>query len=212
MAALTQTELESEIVEASTSGFEAFCEDISGMFDIEMQCVQQEVSTETVKSLKKRFKKLVAVNIVKAEGALNGSFQLIFDRSGLFTLSGVIVMLPEQRIIENCKRGSEDAAAEQSDAINEAGNMLVGSWDRVFRDELEGHGHLKQTGTFIGLPWNESSETIGLSSDEEVLFIPYEMTIEPYPAFSCGVISRMIYLIVGQPVVTMWLLVWLVFS
>jgi len=186
--AASQTGIESQVIELSAEAFDAFCEDISGMFGVDMQCAQQEVTSETVKGLKKRFKKLVAVNSVKAEGALNGTFRLVFDQGGLFTLSGVIVMLPENRIREEIKGGSDKDAEKMSDAIGEAGNLLIGSWDRVFREELEGHGHFVQTSTFIGKPWDKPEETIGLAGDEEFIFVPYEMTIDPYPAFSCGII------------------------
>ncbi len=186
--AASQTEIESQVIELSAEAFDAFCEDISGMFGVDMECAQQEVTSETVKSLKKRFKKLVAVNSVKTEDVLNGTFRLVFDQGGLLTLSGVIVMLPENRIREEIKRGSDKDVEKMSDAIGEAGNLLIGSWNRVFREELEGHGHFVLTSTFIGKPWDQPEETIGLAGDEEFIFVPYEMTIDPYPAFSCGII------------------------
>ena len=185
----TQTKIESQAIELSTEAFDAFCEDIGGMFGIEMKCEQQgEVATETVKELKKRFKKLVAINSVKAEGALDGTFHLVFDQGGLFTTSGVIVMQPEKRILEQIKRGTAEDAEHLGDALGECGNLLVGSWDRVFREEMEAHGHFVQTNTYIGEPWKQPKETIGLDSDEEFLFASYEMTISPYPTFNCGVI------------------------
>lgn len=186
--ATSQTDLESQTIELSTEAFETFCEDISGMFGIDMNCSQHEPCTETVKELRKGFKKIAAVNLIKSEGDISGTFQMIFDKAGLFTLAGIIVMLPEQRILENCKRGTTKEAEEMSDAIGEAGNLLVGSWDRIFREGSEGHGHFVQTDTFIGDPWTNSQEKIGLADDEELLFIPYEMTIDPYPTFNCGVI------------------------
>jgi len=184
----TQTEIQAQVIGLSAEAFEAFCEDISGMFDVDMECSQQEFCTETVKGLKKRFKKLASVNSIKAEGALDGTFQIVFDKNGLFTLAGVIVMLPEQKILENSKRASAKAAEEMADAVKESGNMLVGSWDRVFREDLEGHKHFVQTNTFIGDPWGNPEENIGLAGDEEFLFVPFEMTIGSYPAFNCGVI------------------------
>jgi acetoin utilization protein AcuB len=187
MAAI-QREVELQAVELATEAFETFCEDISGMFDVDMTCTANEVVVETVKELKKRFKKLVAVDFVKADGALNGTFQLIFDQGGLFTLSGVIVMLPENRILEEIKRGTIKDVESMNDAVKEAGNLLVGSWDRIFREGLEGHGHFQQTDTFIGTPWDDSEKTIGLTRDEELVFVPYEMTIGSYPVFKCGVI------------------------
>jgi len=185
----TQTEIESRVVELASEALEAFCEDISGMFGVAMECEQQEIATQTVAQLKKRFKKLVAVNIVDSEGILDGTFQLIFDQEGLFTLGGIMVMLPEKRILANRKDASADLAESMVDAVGEAGNLLVGAWERIFREELEGHGHLLQRlPAFVGKPWDKPQEKIGLSPEEEHIFIPYEMTISPYPAFNCGVI------------------------
>ena len=188
--ATSQIDIKSKTIELATEAFDTFCEDISGMFGVEMECQQQEPCPETVKTLKRRFKKIAGFNCIKSEGTLNGSFQIVFDKEGFFTLAGIIVMLPEQRILQNRKNGSSKDTEDMNDAFGEAGNMLVGSWDRVFRDELDGHGHFVQTDTFVGDPWPEPEEHIGLPSDQELLFIPYEMTIDPYPAFNCGVILQ----------------------
>lgn len=183
----TQTELELGIVELATEAFESFCEDISGMFGIDVECTQQQFSNKNAKGLKKIFKKLSAVNTVKAEGALNGNFHLVFDKEGLFTLAGVIVMLPEQRILDMIKQGSEHEAKDMSDAIGEMGNLLVGSWDRIFRENREEHKHFSQINTFIGNPWTKPEESIGIDRSEELLFVPYELTVGPYKTFNCGV-------------------------
>ena len=185
----SQTEIESQVIELATEAFKTFCDDIAGMFGVGVQCEQQEVRTETVAGLKKCFKKLVAVNVVDATGALEGTFQLIFDQEGLFTLGGVIVMLPEQRILANRRDPSPQLAASMVDAVGEAGNLLVGSWDRIFREGIKGHGHfLQRLPAFIGKPWDESQEKIGLAGDAELVYIPYQMTIGTYPSFNCGVI------------------------
>ncbi len=57
--ATSQTEIESQAVELSTDAFEAFCDDISGMFGVDMTCEQQEVTAVTIKDLKRHFKKLI---------------------------------------------------------------------------------------------------------------------------------------------------------
>jgi len=195
-----QTEVESQAIALATEAFHAFCEDISGMFDVTMKCTPQEAGVETVKGLEKRLTKLLAVNFVEAKGALNGTFQLIFDQAGLFTTSGVIVMLPERRILEEIKRGTIKDIESMNDAIKETGNLLVGAWDRVFRKELQGHGHFKQTTVFVGKPWENPEETMGLAVDEEYVFVPFEMTIDPYPPFKCGVIfPKTIFADVSEP-------------
>jgi len=176
------------LVELSEQSFETFCDDISGMFGADMVCNQQQVCTETVNGLKKRFQKLVAVSSVKAEGSLEGTFQLVFDKEALFTLAGVIAMHPEEMILENRRLSSLEKAKNMSELLKQAGDMLVGSWDRVFRKGLDGHGRFVQANTFIGNPWRKSEKKIGLAGDEELVFVPYEMAITPYPAFKCGVI------------------------
>ena len=184
----SNTDIQAKVEELSTEALIAFCDDISGMFDVEMECTGQESVTETATGLKKRFKKLTAINTIKAKGALNNNFHVIFDQGGLFTLSGVVVMLPENRIKEEIKRGSEKEAEHMSDAFSELGNMMVGTLDRIFREELADHEHFVQTNTFIGKPWDNPEEVLGIDSDEEFTYIPYEMTVGSYPSFKCGVI------------------------
>jgi len=184
----TDTDIQTRVLELSTDALTTFCDDISTMFGVEMECTPQEATTETISGLKKRFKKLTAVNSIKAEGALNGTFHVIIDQGGLFTLSGVVVMLPENRIKEEIRRGSTEQADRLSDAIAELGNMMVGTWDRVFREELAGHRHFLQSGTFIGKPWEEPQRVFDMAMDEEFVFVSYEMTIDSYPTFKCGVI------------------------
>ena len=48
------------------------------------------------------------------------------------------------------------------DAVGEIGNLMVGSWDRVFRKELPGHGHFVLNKNFIGSPWNNPEESYRL--------------------------------------------------
>ncbi|MBE0537344.1 MAG: CBS domain-containing protein [Phycisphaerae bacterium] len=176
-------------LELSAEALPAFCEDISGMFGVEMETVIQPSCNETVSGLQKRFKKLTAINSVSAEGVLNGTFHVVFDQGGLFTLAGVVVMLPENRIKEVIRQGSKEEAQRMSDAIAELGNMMVGTWDRVFREALrKKHRHFKQTGTFIGKPWDNPESVLGVGAQEEFLFMPATMTVDSYPAFTCGVI------------------------
>lgn len=170
---------------------DTFCEDISSMFGVPMDTDQEEAATLTVKGIKKNYKRLAAVYSVKTEGVLDGSFHLIFDKEGMFTLAGLIVMQPEARIQENRTGGTAAEATDLSDAIGEVGNLLIGSWDRMFREEMEGHGHFVQSKTYIGNVCGDSDEALGLSDTEEFFFVPFEMTVGSYPAFSCGAIFPM---------------------
>lgn len=185
--AATATDIESRLADLSDSAFNAFCEDMGAMFDADVQCKRQQAGAGTVGDVRKLFKKLTVVHLVQASGALDGTFQLFFDQGGLFVLSGVIVMLPQNKILDVVKRGTTEDADNLTDAAREVGNLLVGSWDRAFREECEGHEHFLKTNTFIGKPWDDSTK-ISLTGEEPVHFAVYEMTVAPYPSFCCAAV------------------------
>jgi CBS domain-containing protein len=167
--------------------FDAFCADMAGMFDVEIRCTRRQAVAGTVRGVQEHFPKLTAVHTIQAEGTLSGTFPVLFDHGGVFVLGGVIVMLPEPRIREGLKRGSLQDTDSLQDAAREAGNLLVGSWDRVFREGCPGHKHFLKTGTFIGKPW-EGSGPKELQTPEPALLVLYEMTVAPYPSFQCAAV------------------------
>jgi len=185
--AATATDIESRLADLSDSAFNAFCEDMGAMFDADVQCKRQQAGAGTVGDVRKLFKKLTVVHLVQASGTLDGTFQLFFDQGGLFVLSGVIVMLPQNKILDVVKRGTTEDADNLTDAAREVGNLLVGSWDRAFREECDGHEHFLKTNTFIGKPWDDSTK-ISLAGEEPVHFAVYEMTVGPYPSFCCAAV------------------------
>ncbi|MHC4389391.1 MAG: hypothetical protein ACYSX1_12415, partial [Planctomycetota bacterium] len=175
------------LIELSKQSFGTFSDDISGMFGVDIECKQVQLAAETVRGLAKRFGSLVTANAIKAEGWLDGTFQVVFDRGGLFTLAGVVSMHPDQMIEDNRKLGSLEKARNMSELLAGVGDVLVGSWDRVFRKGLDGHGRFVRTNIFIGNPWEKSEEAIGLSGDEDLLLVTFEITIFPNSSFRCGV-------------------------
>jgi len=205
-----QSKFRDQIVDLSEKSFDTFCKDISGLFGVEVKCNCQQVVFETVEGLAKRFNKLVAVNSVKAQGSLEGTFRIIFDRAGLFILAGLTGM-PEQmssssenhpgpeKILENIEHGSLEEAEGMSDALTEVGNLLVGGWDRVFREHLPGHGRFLQIDTFIGDPWDKPNEKISLACDENLMFVHFKMTVGTYPGFECSVVFPMTVFAKAQP-------------
>ena len=185
---VSQTKSGSKIIDLSAKALEVFCEDICGMFDVEMQCRWKQTASETVKGLEKRFRKIVAVNTIKAEGALKGDLHLIFDKEGLLILTGIITMKAEKEILEALGQRSIKDKNALSDAAEELGNLLTGSWDRTFGENISEHGGLSRVDGFIGKPWGKPEETIGLTGEEELGYVSYEVEIKPYPAFECGLI------------------------
>ena len=188
MAADTQqfaASLESLTFEA----FEAFCEDIASMFGNAADCSALTAGQGPLSSeLKREFKKLAAVNQVQAVGAIDGTFQLLLDQAGLFILAGVFVMLPERRVMETIRSGTLTDADYINDAIKEVGNLLVGSWDRVFREEVKSHKHFKQTGTFVGTLWDDTHETFGLAEDQQCRYVICRIKLDDFPEFKCAAV------------------------
>jgi|GEM_PF-875371 len=183
----TLQQIDSNVIELSTASLEAFCDDIAGMFGLELSCRQGEPITGTVAELSKNFRKLVAINSVTAEGKLDGVFHIVLDHNGAFIISGTIVMLPENRIRENCKIGAVDQAGDMGDAIGETGNLMIGAWDRIFRDGLEGHKHFTQTNVFIG-KWADTEKELFLSPEANVVWVQYEFTLGSFDPFTCMVV------------------------
>ncbi len=182
----TLSTLQSKVIDLAGDAFTGFCEDIGGMFGVDMSCDQVSVTEKPAPEIKKHYKKVAAVYSVESTGSFNGDFKICFDKAGLFTLAGVVVMLPESRILSNAKRGTLANGDEMSDAVGEVGNLLVGCWGRIFRNGMGDKTHFTHTGTFIGDLGKEGSEATELSSDEEAIFVSFEMSVGDYPSFQCG--------------------------
>ena len=57
-----------------------------------------------------------------------------------------------------------------------------------FREEFEGHKHFVKSSTYVGQLWDDPKTTVGLDTDEECEFAIFELTVENFPAFTCGVL------------------------
>ena len=119
------------ITKLSAESFKTFCNDISGMFGVNMDCKKQPrfIGVESLEGLKKHFKEPVSVHCVKAEGTIEDIFYLVFDCGGLFTLAGVVNMHPGQTMLREIKSGTLESAKNTSNVLAEVGQALVGSWD-----------------------------------------------------------------------------------
>jgi CBS domain-containing protein len=184
---ITAADTQVHVAELCDSAFSVFCDDLCNTFGIELSWNRQLVRTGRVADLWKPAKKLGVTHQVHATGTINGTFDLCFDQAGLFVLCGVIVMLPDAQIVQQVESGSPADARSLEEAAREAGNLLVGSWNRVFQEKCRGHRRFIKKGTFIGKPW-EAPDGIGLAPDDEVLLASYEFTAGSYPSFHCAAV------------------------
>jgi CBS domain-containing protein len=185
---LQQTQLATELETLTQRAFDAFCEDIAGMFDCSMQTAEQKILRGNVGQLKKEFGKITSINTLQAQGTLNGQCAIWFDQAALFILSGIVVMLPEKRIQEQVKTGALKDAQALTDAIKELGNLMTGSWDRIFRQSLAGHKHLKQVNVYIGPLWANPKESIQMEPDHECLMILSKIKVSSFEPVLCAAV------------------------
>lgn len=184
----TQAQLDTTLEELTQQAFSAFCEDIAGMFDCSMQTLEPKTLRGPLSQLQKDFKRVTSINTIEANGVLDGQFAIWFDQAAIFILAGVVVMLPEKRILENVKSGGMKEAQSLNDAIKELGNLMAGSWDRIFRGGLSDHKHLKQGSVFIGQPWKNSKETLGMDLNTECLVITAKIKVSSFEPVLCAAV------------------------
>lgn len=184
----TLTQIESLYTEGAVEAMDAFCADIAGMFGIDAEGSEVEVSTLTLKDIKKKIKKFAVTFTVESKGSANGNFHILLDNAGLFVMAGTFVMLPEKIVIQNCKTGTEENAVELEDAVGEVGNLMIGAWDKHFREDVDGHEHFLLASTNIGKPWQKSEETLGLTAEQPFVVATYKMKVDTFDPFNCYIL------------------------
>jgi len=185
MAKKAETEAHLPLVTLSDKAFDAYCTNLSGLFNIDILYKRHETATKNLKQLKDQFKKLLAVHSFKSEGELDGDFYIIFDTETLFALAGIVMQLSEEQIREKTNNGTSKEADEIYDAVAEAANLLIASWDNIFNEELDNHGGLTRTDTVIT---KNIAKSLNKKKDQQFLLITYHLIIKDWPEFKCFVI------------------------
>jgi CBS domain-containing protein len=186
--AIQQAELESRTTELSLHAFEAFGSDIASALGCKITESAKGVSAVAMADLKKQFKEHVAAILVQAEGALAGTFQLILGQEAFLMLAGALATLPDKSVMRKRKKGQHQNATDAGDAVAKVVNLLIGSWDRIFREELAGHGRFALNKIFIGNPWDNLEQTISLTNTSESLVILSEIQMKRFLPLTCAVI------------------------
>lgn len=170
------------------NAFYAFYEDVGELFDILALCKPLYTRSGKIADLKPDFEKCVSSHHLQSKGSLNGTFDLIFDQTGTIVMTGIFVMLPESRILEFIRSGKTFENQFVSNAAAEVGNLLVGSWDRVFRETADAHEQLSQKGITVGEAWAKPHEYFSFSPADDCLCTVCQVSIDPYPPFKCAAV------------------------
>jgi CBS domain-containing protein len=184
----TDIDVQSRVMELAGSAFTAFCDDMSSMFGLQASARFTPGGSESFAGIKKRVPKFSAVHAVKSDGAINGVFYLVFDNKAIFTLAGSVMMLPKQIILNHTKTGTLKDAEGLRDAVQEIGNLFVGSWDRVFRENFEGHGHFAKGATFVGDIQEITKQEPGFAVDGQYSIADCEIDVGDFTGCHCIVV------------------------
>ena len=184
----SETISESKAVELSAESLKAFCQHIERKFGTHVNWRQKEVISGSIDRFEDHFKNLVAVSSIESHGVLEAGFGVLFDQRGLFIVGGVMLTVAQEKIAENARNGSTEAAEATNEGLKRAGDILADCWQKVLQKNLGQGNNVVHTKTFISKGLSETKEQPGFGSDKEAFLVEYEMAIEPYPPFKCGVI------------------------
>jgi predicted transcriptional regulator len=184
----TDIDVQSRVMELAGDAFTAFCDDMSSMFSLEASARFTPGGTENFAGIKKRVPKFSAVHTIKSDGAINGVFYLVFDNKAIFALAGSVMMLPKSVILNHTKMGTLKDAEGLCDAVQEIGNLFVGSWDRVFRENFEGHGHFIKGATFVGDIQGITKQEPGFAVDGQYSIANGEIDVGDFTGCHCIVV------------------------
>lgn len=158
---------EEELKQVSLAAMNDFCNGYYWMFEkkFNTSCITEKKLSPN--ALKEESAGIIAVSRIAYGGAGTGSFMVIFDKPALFSLGGLTIMQPLPRIKEQCVRGNAEEAAALADAVGEIGNLLVGSFNKIFR---EGCSDVESLGEEITLRLRLPVPvgTVGLELEPEV--------------------------------------------
>ena len=184
----SQTISESKAVELSAESLRAFCQEIERKFGTHVNWQQKDVVSGRIESFENHFKNLVAVSNIESHGVLEAGFGVLFDQRGLFIVGGVMLTVGQEKIAEDAQKCSAEAAEATSEGLKIVGDILADCWQKVLQKSLGQSNEVLHTKTFISKGLKSATEQIGSGGNKEVLLVEYEMAIEPYPPFKCGVI------------------------
>ena len=184
----TDIDVQSRVMELAGDVFTAFCDDMSSMFGLQASARCTPGGTDSFAGIKKRVPKFSAVHAVKSDGAINGVFYLVFDNKAIFALAGSVMMLPKPIILNHTKTGTLKDAEGLRDAVQEIGNMFVGAWDRVFRENFEDHGHFAKGATFVGDIQDVTKQEPGFAVDGQYSIVDCEIDVGDFTGCHCIVV------------------------
>lgn len=188
MTTSANANLETTVTELSKKIFKQFSSGLGLMFDLQIKHDNMEVATTTLEGLNAKYKTLSAAYSIETKGSLNGTFYLLLDQKGVFTLPGIIVMHPEKRIKENCKKGTLEEAQPILDAVQELGNMFAGVFGQVAREKFQDGTDSVQTGTKLGILKDIPADFFNIAKDEEFCYASCEIAVDSHDPFLCGMV------------------------
>jgi hypothetical protein len=155
-----------------TASLQDFCNGYRWMFEKDIKPTLASTETIPVSDLKRSAQGIIGMNNVSyfGETCPRGNFQVLFEKDAVFSMGGLTIMQPIPRIREDSIKANEEDAIRLVDSVGECGNLLIGSFSKIFRegglgavgleDKLEMLLHLPVLIGKIELPEMEGVETV----------------------------------------------------
>jgi hypothetical protein len=175
------------------SAFNAFCEDNRCDVRATRTCsARPSRPAPDRRGRAQAFKKLTAVHLVQASGALDGVFQLFFDQGVCSCCPGHCDAAPEQ----DSRRGQarHRRRCEQPDRCRSRGGQSARRFvGPRLREECEGHEHFLKTSTFIGKPWEDSTQISLTARNKCIRGLRDDLCVLSEFLLCCGVSARVVH-------------------
>lgn len=174
----------------STAAMKDFCDGYDMMFEKKIRCKEIAAETLPLDEIRVLVSGIIAVNTYTFTGKIQGSFLIVFDKPALFIMGGTTIMLPAVRIKENAEKGDEEEASFMADSVGEIGNLLAGSYAKMFRDGHDGiPGFDEHLRLILRLPINIGKVQLELTEEmSRFHMLTYQMELDQLPSFSLRVI------------------------
>jgi len=173
------------IIELSFDWVEDFGQGLRALYGREIKVEFVGSGRRSYGELKKHFKTPASVGRINIKGAYGCRFNLIFDKTGLFTISR-LNMPQRYASAKGCHRRLRNTA-DMGGALEEMGEIFA----RAVEKKLEAAGsgcEVKQCGFLIGNPWSKAGAELNLGTDSEFYLVAYEIVIGDQSPFKCGLV------------------------
>jgi|GEM_PF-6917795 len=188
MAEVTATDIQTRLIDLTSRSLERFCEKTTQAYGTAVECAFENAAVQKASWLQKQLRELAAISTIDSKGVIPGQFKLTFDRKGLFSLAGLILMLPERQVAAMINRGELRDSRDSAGAITEAASLIAQTFEEEVDEVMGNEGKFARVNTAICDPQTEGQKELGMDPNEEAFCIRHSMIISSHGPFTTMVV------------------------